>query len=144
MSVRVLLRDYPHRTIALATDDHALVFRHSPSTTDGGFNASTSSLHSNQSGHSHGAPQCMVEFSTLASLDLGGYRSLSSAQGTLGLITLHNDVFLCVVTGASKSATVRPGETVQRIHSVQFCKFSRVISDKSCSNRSRLSQSSRL
>jgi endonuclease/exonuclease/phosphatase family metal-dependent hydrolase len=38
----------------------------------------------------------------------------------LGLITVNSDVFLVVVNGASKVATVRPGETVQRIHSVGF------------------------
>ena len=40
--------------------------------------------------------------------------------GTLGLITVNNDVFLCVVSGSVKVATVRPGETVQRIHTVEF------------------------
>lgn len=64
----------------------------------------------------------MVEFSAIDQVDLGEYRSLSalSVHGTLGLITVNGDVFLVVVTGASKVATVRPGETVQRIHSVGF------------------------
>jgi hypothetical protein len=38
----------------------------------------------------------------------------------LGLISVGGDVFLCVVTHASRVATVRPGETVERILSVQF------------------------
>ncbi|TKA68704.1 hypothetical protein B0A49_05409 [Cryomyces minteri] len=69
----------------------------------------------------------MVEFSKLDAADLDEYRSLSSLSvlGTLGLITINNDVFLCVVNGAVKTATVRPGETVQRIYSVEFYCLSR-------------------
>lgn len=119
MSIRVLVKDHPHRTIALATEDHAVVLRHSPSAVAQG---STSSLQSQQSG-GQSASRCLVEFSPLASLDLTGYRSLRSALGTLGLITLEKDVFVCVITGSSQVATVRPGETVQRIHSVEFCKL---------------------
>lgn len=53
---------------------------------------------------------------------MGEYRSLSSlkVQGTLGLVTINNDVFLCVVNGNSTVATVRPAETIQRILSVEF------------------------
>lgn len=63
----------------------------------------------------------MVEFAAQNSIDLNGYRTVSTAQGTLGLITLNNDVFLCAIIGASQVASVRPGETVQKIHSVEFC-----------------------
>jgi hypothetical protein len=64
----------------------------------------------------------MVEFADLSSVDLSDYRTLSPlpVHGTLGLITIANDVFLCLVTGASKVATVRPGETVERIYGVEF------------------------
>jgi hypothetical protein len=64
----------------------------------------------------------MVEFSDVASVDLGDYRTLSPlpVHGTLGLITINNDVFLCVVTGAVKVASVRPGETVEKIYGVEF------------------------
>lgn len=64
----------------------------------------------------------MVEFSDLASVDLSDYRTLSPlpVHGTLGLITINNDVFLCVVTGAVKVAQVRPGETVEKIYAVEF------------------------
>lgn len=120
MSIRVLIRDYPHRAIALATPTHALVLRQSASTTEnnGNFNASSTSLGSNGSG----AARCMVEFSRAEDLDLSDYRALHSANahGTLGLITVNGDVFLVVVNGSSKVATVRPGETIQRIHSVGF------------------------
>jgi len=64
----------------------------------------------------------MVEFAALEDVELDDYRSLStlSVYGTLGLITVNNDVFLCVVSGSNKSATMRHGETVQRILSVDF------------------------
>lgn len=73
------------------------------------------------------APKCMVEFSESQEIDLGDYRSLSSqsVHGTLGLITVNNDVFLCVVSAATRAATVRPGETVQKILSVNFCEYNR-------------------
>jgi hypothetical protein len=120
MSIRVLIKEYPHRAIALATPTHALVLRHSSSSTEnnGNNNASSTSLGSNGSG----AARCMVEFSRNEEVDLSDYRGLHSVNvhGTLGLITVNGDVFLVVVNGASKVATVRPGETVQRIHSVGF------------------------
>jgi len=64
----------------------------------------------------------MVEFTDALTADLSDYRTLSPlpVHGTLGLITIANDVFLCVVTGASKVATVRPGETVEKIYGVEF------------------------
>jgi hypothetical protein len=65
----------------------------------------------------------MVEFVEESSADLSEYRTLNPlpVHGTLGLITIDNDVFLCVVTGAAtKVASVRPGETVDRIHGVEF------------------------
>jgi hypothetical protein len=65
----------------------------------------------------------MVEFAPYASLDFAGYRTIGIAQGTLGLIALNGDVFLCTVTVASQVATPRPGETVQKIQSVDFCKI---------------------
>jgi hypothetical protein len=76
----------------------------------------------------------MVEFSAADSVDLAEYRPLGtpSVHGTLGLITVNGDVFLVVVNGASKVATVRPGETVQRIHSVGFRKYISLLRLLSC------------
>ncbi|KAF2789262.1 hypothetical protein K505DRAFT_96534 [Melanomma pulvis-pyrius CBS 109.77] len=120
MSIRVLIKEYPHRAIALRTTSHVLVLRHSSTSTDqnGNHNASTTSLGSNGSA----AARCMVEFSAVDEVDLSDYRALNSvnAHGTLGLITVDGNIFLVVVNGASKVATVRPGETIQRIHSVGF------------------------
>ena len=55
------------------------------------------------------------------------YRSLTSLdiKGTLGLITIDGDVFLCVVNHSKRAATVRPGETIQQILSVEFHCLSR-------------------
>ena len=125
MSFRVYLHNLPPRKLALATEDHVLVFRHDHVATGQSFNISTASLNPglNVSGGNRPSPppRCMVEFTKKSSLDLAQYHFMDYAQGTLGLITLNNDVFLCVITVAHQVAVLRPGETVQKIHSVQFC-----------------------
>lgn len=115
MSLRVLIRDHPNRTIALATPDHVLVFRHTASSN---ASSSTTSL---RLPANPAPPRCLVEFAPRPSTDLTEFRTVGSGHGTLGLITLNNDVFLCVIQSSSQVATVRPGETVQRIHAVEFC-----------------------
>jgi ligand-binding sensor domain-containing protein len=121
MSVRVLIRDHPHRTVALTTSDHSLVFRHSQSASDDYQNNLSSSSAPLSISRFNVTPRCMVEFGARNSLELNSFRTVNNAQGTLGLITLNNDVFLCTIILASQVASVRPGETVQRIHSVEFC-----------------------
>jgi hypothetical protein len=122
MSIRALIKEQPQRAIALATSTHALIFRHSPSSVD----ATGSTFHGISQtpiqGNGSGIPRCLVEFSAVDTVDLSDYRSLSSLSvyGTLGLITVNNDVFLCVVSSATRAATVRPEETVQRINAVEF------------------------
>lgn len=66
----------------------------------------------------------MVELAELEYADLSDYRRLTNQPclGTLGLITLGGDIFICVVTGAKEVASVRPGENVLRIQAVQFRK----------------------
>ena len=141
MSIRVLLRDYPHRALALVTSTHALIFHHLSSGADGhnlssslnpSRNASTTSfqslpasVHATGSSTSTSTPRCMVEFLERDVADLGDYRSLTGlgsngVHGTLGLMSLGNDVFLCVVNSASKVAQVRDREIVLRIGSVEF------------------------
>ncbi|KLJ07684.1 hypothetical protein EMPG_16845 [Blastomyces silverae] len=110
MSLRVLCRDRPDRSLALISDDHALILHHVPVTES----ASTTS-YSNVS-----PPKCHIEFASLDALGLSGYRTLGRAHGTLGLIALNSDIFLCTISHASQAATVRPGETVQRIINVEF------------------------
>lgn len=109
-SLRILCQDNPQRNVALVTAEHALIYQHHYSDT-----ASSSHYNSNE------PPRCQVEFSDLSSVDLKNYRFLGHGYGTLGLINLNEDVFLCVVTGFSRAATVRPGETVLRIDDVDFC-----------------------
>lgn len=122
MAAKVLLREHPNRAIALVTDSHTLVFRHSVSGYQGSNNASTTSLTSTHTPQSSG-PRCIVELLPSSKSDLSEYRTISySAHGTLGLVTLDGDVYLCVVSGAIKAATVRPGENVMKILSVDFRK----------------------
>ena len=133
MSIKLLLRDHPHRAIALVTGSHILLLRHSPSTIQSAANGALNTVQPVQpqiQGGASTAPRCIAEFSNADSVDLSDFRPSYSlpVQGTLGLITINNDVFLCVVSGASRVATLRPGETVQRIHAVDFCKLYRTMS----------------
>jgi hypothetical protein len=123
MSLRVLCRDYPQRTIALAAEDYVLSFQHI-STPSESFSTTSLSSATQQ--------RCIVEFSSRSSINLKEYRPLSTCFGTLGLITLNSDVFLCVVARASQVATVRPGETVQRISNVEFCEISSSPNTRLC------------
>ena len=66
-------------------------------------------------GNSKAAPRCQAEFLDVFSANLGAYLLLGAGYGTLGLITLNDDVFVCVVTGAFQAASVSPGETVRLI-----------------------------
>lgn len=109
MAHRVLIRDHPRREIAITTDDVALIFKCNSSSAGNGARSGT------------GSQQCIVELSPLQPSLLDGFKARSSAHGILGMITLDHDVFLCVITGSSQVATVRPNETVQRIHAVDFC-----------------------
>jgi hypothetical protein len=120
MSIRALIKDYPHRTIALTTGSHILTFRHSTPASD--HNGLRSASQTSLGGNSQTAPKCMVEFTEARPEELEEYRNLSPlpVHGTLGLITVNNDVFLCVVSAANKVAAVRPNETVLRILSVEF------------------------
>ena len=124
-SSQVLIREYPHRAIAIASNSHALILRHSTTTNEAIANGSLQSIHSSRqrSGASdNAAAKCMVEFSTASDKLLNDYRPLTPRPiyGTLGLISIERDVFLCVITQASRVATLRPGETVEKIEAVQF------------------------
>lgn len=127
-TTQVLLRDRPNRAIALRTSTHILTFRHSTSASaQPSTNASNTSLSGQLAGVSSTGPRCIVELSTAEKTDVTDYRVASrSVHGCLGLITIENDVFLCVVSGSVRTATLRPGETVQRILSVDFCKPAKV------------------
>ncbi|KAE8147649.1 SacI homology domain-containing protein [Aspergillus avenaceus] len=106
-SLRVLSKDYPQRTVALATTHFTLIFRYG-------------SIEREANRHGNGNLRCLVEFAGEDNADLKDYRVLSNGHGTLGLITLGEEVFICVVTAFSSAATVRPGETISRIDNVDF------------------------
>ena len=117
MSLKLLLRDTHQRALAVVGDSHSLVFRQSttyPTAADGQFGGPNDKA---------STPKCMVEFSALGDVDFAGFRELytSTVHGTLGLVNIRSDVFLCIISGATRVATVRPGETVQKILSVAFC-----------------------
>ena len=114
MSLRLLLQDAPARAFALLTETHALTFRHSHAASHfDGYNGSINKPHSSKG---------MVEFTANDHVDLSDFRVIrpSGIHGTLGLININADVFLCLIMGAERVATIRPGEYVQRITSVEF------------------------
>lgn len=128
-SSRLLIRDYPHRAIAIVSNDHALIFRHSPTTNEAIANGSLASVPSARPRAGTGtsindsfAAKCMVEFTPVSNKTLSEYRPLTARPiyGTLGLVSVNRDVFLCVITHASRVSTLRPGETIERILAVEF------------------------
>ena len=116
MPLRLLLREHPQRAIAVVADSYALIFRFSTSNTGADSQWNGPDVKTSM-------PKCLVEFSALNAVDLTEHREVhgSPVHGTLGLINIKTDIFLCVITGATRVATVRPGETVQKITSVDFC-----------------------
>lgn len=124
-SSQILIREYPHRAIAITSDSHALILRHSSTANETIVNGSLTSLSSARqrpAASNNVASKCMVEFSPKTDRLLADYRPLTPRPiyGTLGLISIARDVFLCVITQASRVATLRPGETVEKIEAVQF------------------------
>ncbi|KAI0013483.1 SacI homology domain-containing protein [Xylariaceae sp. FL0662B] len=123
-SSQLLIRDYPHRAIAIATRTHALIFRYSPTTSEAIADGSLTGVSSARPRAAGDGPvsKCMVEFSPISRQLLSDFRPLTPQPiyGTLGLISINQDVFLCVVTQALRAASLRPGETVEKIASVDF------------------------
>lgn len=119
-SSQLLIRDYPHRAIAIVTDSHALVFRYSPTASE--TTADGSLAWARARGGETPVSKCMVEFSPVSRPLLKDFRPLipRPIYGTLGLMAIGGDVFLSVITQASRVATLRPGETVEKIVSVEF------------------------
>ncbi|EHK45198.1 hypothetical protein TRIATDRAFT_171660, partial [Trichoderma atroviride IMI 206040] len=123
-SSELFIRDYPHRSIAIVSSSHALILRYSSSANEAFGSGSPVSLPSSKprGGSDSSAAKCMVEFSPITKKLLKDYRPLTPrpVYGTLGLISINGEVFLSVITQAVRAATVRPGETVERIASVDF------------------------
>lgn len=121
MSIKLLVSDYPLRSIALLTDDTALIFHHSVDARNG---SEAGSYFTDFETSSSDAPQCAVELTDPAHAELQEYKPLSSrpCYGCLGVIALGPDVFICVITSILQVATVRPNETASRIMGVEFRK----------------------
>ncbi|KAL6872591.1 SacI homology domain-containing protein [Trichoderma longibrachiatum] len=122
-SSELFIRDHPHRSIAIVSSSHALILRYSSSASEGFGSGSPVSLPSSKPrGGDSSTAKCMVEFSAISKKLLKDYRPLTPrpVYGTLGLIAINGEVFLSVITQAVRAATVRPGETVERIASVDF------------------------
>ncbi|KAI1082757.1 SacI homology domain-containing protein [Whalleya microplaca] len=123
-SSQLLIRDYPHRAIAIVTRTHALIFRYSPTTNEAIADGSLAAVSSARPRAAAEGPvsKCMVEFSPITRQLLSDFRPLTPRPiyGTLGLISINQDVFLCVVTQALRTASLRPGETVEKIANVDF------------------------
>lgn len=121
MSIRLLVNDYPHRSIALQSEESVLLFHHSINDKNGNESGSYFTDFEGYGGNSD-YPQCSVELTDASNADLRDFKSLSSrpCYGCLGLIGLGPDVFICVITAIRQVATVRPGETASRIMSVEF------------------------
>jgi len=125
-SSQLYIRDYPHRSVAIVSSSHALIFRYSSAT--GGENLGNGHhfpqplARSRGNGADNTVSKCIVEFTPVGKNTLDEYRPLipRPIYGTLGLISVDGDAFLSVVTHASRVATLRPGETVERIVSVEF------------------------
>lgn len=66
--------------------------------------------------------RCLVEFVPTSEFDTSNYRplKLQKVYGALGLINLQGHVFLGIVCGCAQVAKLREGETVQRIHAIEF------------------------
>lgn len=114
-TIELLRKDYPHRAFALKTSTHVLTLEHTQENGDQGARNGSYT------------PRCAVEFTSLDTAQLDEFRTLKTevlnyrVHGTLGLITLNNDIFLCVVSSVSpRPITIRPGETVRRIDAVDF------------------------
>ncbi|KAJ1331578.1 synaptojanin [Microdochium nivale] len=121
-SSQLLIRDYPHRAIAIATSTHALILRHSSTTSEAINDGLLATVPSARPRTDNVTAKCMVEFVPVTRQLLADFRPLTPrpVYGTLGLISIDQDVFLCVVTHATRVAQLRPGESVERIVSVDF------------------------
>lgn len=120
-SCQLFIRDHPHRAIAIVSSTHCLLFRYSSTASENSSHVSVAASRPRNTADGF-QPRCIVEFSRNVKHVLASYRPLTSQPiyGTLGLTAVDGDVFLCVVTQAARAATVRPGETVERISSVEF------------------------
>ena len=114
MALQIYIRPEPNRAVAVVSSlsSYALVLHRGRGVPKQTQNTSSTSR-----------PQCLVQFVPSASVNLSNYTLLRQSRifGTLGLINISGDVFLCAVTSASEVANIRPSERVLRIAAVEFC-----------------------
>ncbi|KAK2880034.1 hypothetical protein FQN49_000640 [Arthroderma sp. PD_2] len=116
MSLRVLCKDEPDRTIVLVANGHALTIRYVPPSPTPVLIRGDRFKYDRLT-----TPRCAVEFSAADIIPVAEFRTLGTGLGTLGLITAGSfDIFICIITQATTVANVRPGETVQRIDNAEF------------------------
>ncbi|CCH41078.1 hypothetical protein BN7_615 [Wickerhamomyces ciferrii] len=99
--MRLLIKENP-RTLALVSKTHVLLFRHIRT--------------------KNNLPRCVIEFSSIDEINLQSYKKITNKEihGFLGLIEVNNDSYLCAITGKHQVASPIPGETVNKIFSVDF------------------------
>ncbi|KAK9467086.1 SacI homology domain-containing protein [Lipomyces arxii] len=133
MAMRVSFCEQP-RTLLLASEDYTLSFQCVVDSSDEKreIHIEKSTVPDGSTGYHESQatppPRVLVDFADASTIDYEKYRALSSLPcfGCLGLISVENDVFLAVITGASKVAEPITGsETVFRIHGVEFYCVSR-------------------
>lgn len=115
------------RSVALVQGEHVLIIRYAENASRRQSNRKDSSsaegYHQDDNSDPSGPPKCIIEFAKRDSINFDAqYRALSPFEcyGCLGLIEINMDVFLCVITKGAEVARPRPGETVNRIYSVDF------------------------
>ena len=147
--MRVLVRRSTPRIIYLATDDNVLSFRRafkSDISDDNQFpadgsassdavgnsksaaltSASSLSLGSHKSnGETRSISTVIVEFQPARDVDLDRCELLAECFGCIGLITVEDDIFVCVISSRSKAAVPTPHRTVWTIHDVDFYSLTR-------------------
>lgn len=114
--MQVYVNRHP-RSLALTEGDYVLIIRYA-----------VANVRSGDHNDEKSPPKCIIEFVDRAAIDFSQYRLLSPREchGCLGLIEVKNkdkdskDVYLCVITKGAEVARPRPGETVNRIYSVEF------------------------
>ena len=112
MALRILAQNEPFRSIYIVAKSHVLLF-------SADQEALVSPVPSRRP-----TPRVEARFEALDDLDITKSKALcTSAYGTLGMINIGSDIFICVITAASSAAVARPGEHVQRILAVEFCEI---------------------
>ena len=107
--MKILLSQDPERRIAIVSKQFALIFKY---------------VHAGEDLNETYAdrPLCTIELVPKESLDGQDFTSLTSNEiyGFIGMIELRGLVFVAVITGKAKVAAPVPGETVNKISSLEF------------------------